>query len=1179
LLVRVLKYVIEGYNIQQDEFILKIVEAFQKIDSEIDKEGGEFDYRFSLSKHILEDLLGWTRKEGKGHFRIEEERKDIICYDDSEPPFPVIVFETKKPSETLTLESLEQLEGYLKEIGSAKHGVLTNGRKMVLYEYVSASRPLEKKAELDIDALLAKKIQDFSEQNKISIFAFKYLTHDRFVNLSDIDIFSTKNKESPIVYGRRLKDIGYDLFVSSLKFSLDELTSSLEVFFDNYIARASYSGEFLTTSFKKWEEWRAFTGASGKAKQAFCRETAYIILNRIIFTRICEDKGISRSQKISGKGIAQFIKSKEGMKNTYLLALNDAYREIENHYKHFYQLNIFDWWFIPKDKVDMLTVEEKLNQDKLDAELDFTIKGVLKRLNRFDFGKVNRDILGHVYEDYLPKQERKELGEFYTPIEVVKYILDSVGYLPENPIGDKKIIDPSCGSGTFLTEIVERVIKHYLKKFRKIDTNQLTPDEAKLILVKINDNVYGLDINPFATHISEINLLFKTIDLYNVVLRKYRDEVMLKFNIHCVDTLQIPDGTDVSNNGQLTFEFFTKINGRAKSFAEDISTADKIKRNMKFHFVVGNPPYVRIQNLKKAKELYDNEYYETRHQNYDIYVLFIERGLKWLNEFGKLGYICPTRFALTDYGEKLREFIAKRYLIEQIIDFKETSVFDSATPYPCILIARSAKKEDIKKNKIISARIAHESDEVLLDIHKHLMEERFVSDIYDLFRYPQKDLTKDEWYLMPKEERKVFEKIEKNKNSQLGDVCDDIFVGMQTSADPIYLGKIVNEIDSNFVEFLPAKHLNIDTDIDKRFIIEKTILRKVLKGTSILKWRVNWENLWCVHPYKLTDEGADLITEDELKKNFPHALKYFIANKEDLENRDNGKLNGKFNWYGHVYEKNLDSFEKPKIMAQVLSNKNSFVVDIDESFYFVGGGNAGGYGVNIKNTYLNSNDDLYYYAALLNSKVLEYYEKHISVIFRGKYYSFGKKYIEKFPLAFAEDAVKKEIISKAKVIQDYYKKKNQIEKKTENIKNYLQNIVCDTKLLDLSIEQKLSDEVYRTANVRIEKEIVNANEIIKIIFKKEHSISFDAKEKVEFLMKLLQDKEHISKAELLFMNVPSANDMMKLMSEYYEDIKEIDKLSHDIETTQVYLDEVIADKVYKLKKDDVALIDKFLQVW
>ncbi len=1163
------------YTIQQDEFISKIFEAFQRIDNEIDKEGGEFDYRFSLSKHILEDLLGWTRKEGEGHFRIEEERKDIICYDDSDPPFPVIVFETKKPSETLTLESIEQLEGYLKEIGSAKHGVLTNGRKMVLYEYVSAVRPIEKKAEIDIDALLAKKISGLSEQDKTALLAFKYLSHDRFVRLTDIDIFSTKNKESPIDYGRGLKDIGYGLFVSSLKSSLDELTAILEMFFDNYIMRTSYSGDFLKTSFKKWEEWRAFTGASGKAKQAFCRETAYIILNRIIFTRICEDKRISKTQKISGKGLAKFIKSKEGMKNAYLLALNDAYREIENHYKHFYQLNIFDWWFIPKDKAEMLTSEEKLNQDKLDAELDFIVKGILRRVNRFDFERVNRDILGHVYEDYLPKQERKELGEFYTPIEVVKYILDSVGYLPEKPIGDRKIIDPSCGSGTFLTEIVERIIRHYLKKFNKINTNQLTSDEAKLILEKINENVYGLDINPFATHISEINLLFKTIDLYNVVLRKYRDEVMLKFNIHCVDTLQIPDGVNGSNNGQLTFEFFTKINGRAKSFADDMSVADKIKTTMRFDFVVGNPPYVRIQNLKKAKELYENEYYETRHQNYDIYVLFIERGLKWLNESGKLGYICPTRFALTDYGEKLRDFIAKKYLIEQIIDFKDASVFDTATPYPCILVASASKKEAIKKNNIVCARIVKESDEVLLNIQKHLKDERYISEVFDLFWYPQKDLAKYEWYLMPKEENKVFEKIEKIAKLKIENIREEVFQGITSSKDDVYFVKIVEEVDSNLVRVISQKSLKEGNN--NSHLIERELLRKILKGTDSSKWIIFWDGWYIVFPYKIMHRKADLISQDVMIKMYPHGWDYFNYYKKDLELREEGKLKDKENWWGFIYNKNLEKFNQQKILTQVLSSKNSFVFDDLGEYYFVGGGNAGIYGITIKNEYVSKDSDFYYYTALLNSKVLEFYEKHISVIFRGKYYSFGKKYVEKFPIVIADDSLKKEIVSNAEAIQEIHKKKTELENKINDIKNYLKNVVCNLKLLDLVKEQALSDEIYRTANAKIEE---NANEkVFKIVFKKGHSITFDSKEKAEFLMKILQGKEHISKADLLFMNVPSNDDLIKLMSNYYKDIKEIEKLNKEIETSQSYLDEIIATKVYKLKKADVALIDKFLQVW
>jgi hypothetical protein len=66
--------------------------------------GSEYDYRAILSKYLIEDVLGWKRKEREGHFRLEDDRKDIICYDDGNPPFPAIIFETKKPGEELTLD-------------------------------------------------------------------------------------------------------------------------------------------------------------------------------------------------------------------------------------------------------------------------------------------------------------------------------------------------------------------------------------------------------------------------------------------------------------------------------------------------------------------------------------------------------------------------------------------------------------------------------------------------------------------------------------------------------------------------------------------------------------------------------------------------------------------------------------------------------------------------------------------------------------------------------------------------------------------------------------------------------------------------------------------------------------------------------------------------------------------
>ena len=132
------------------------------------------------------------------------------------------------------------------------------------------------------------------------------------------------------------------------------------------------------------------------------------------------------------------------------------------------------------------------------------------------------------------------LGEFYTPIPVVLYILDHVGYTPYKNIGEIKILDPACGSGTFLVQIVTRLIQYYLRKFSKRYVDQFTPDEAKVVLESIKRNVHGLDINPFAVHISEINLLFNTIDLYELIRRKYPDYIIGRFNVICTDSLLEP---------------------------------------------------------------------------------------------------------------------------------------------------------------------------------------------------------------------------------------------------------------------------------------------------------------------------------------------------------------------------------------------------------------------------------------------------------------------------------------------------------------------------------------------------------------------------------------------------------------------------------------------------------------
>ena len=111
--------------------------------------------------------------------------------------------------------------------------------------------------------------------------------------------------------------------------------------------------------------------------------------------------------------------------------------------------------------------------------------------------------------------------------------------------------------------------------------------------------------------------------------------------------------------------------------------------------VIGNPPYIRIQTMKETApqevEFYKQRYCTAIKGNYDIYVVFIERGLQLLNRFGKLGFILPNKFLTTDYGSALRELLGRNRSVESIVDFGHEQVFE-ATTYTCLLFLSREKQ-------------------------------------------------------------------------------------------------------------------------------------------------------------------------------------------------------------------------------------------------------------------------------------------------------------------------------------------------------------------------------------------------------------------------------------------------------------------------------------------------------
>ena len=333
-----------------DTLVPKLHRAIVALHGEIREEGGEFDFRYSLVDHLFTDALGWSRTEGEGHVNFEDERKDVLCYDDSEPPFPTVVCETKRPSHTLDLADVEQLETYMNGVGSAKYGVLTNGRSVRLYGYDPDDRELSAIDDFDVEDVATTELDELPSAQRDALAELDYLRRDRYVEFGDAETFRETYQEVPVQYQPGTDDEGYELFLDAVKQSLDELTEVLQRFFEDYRDRGdeSYPKEFLETTFPDWKEWREYTGKSGNATEAFCRETAYIVLNRALFARIAEDKEIVGHTRLSSRGMANELERDEPQ--PYLDALMDTYDRIDDHYPDLYELGIFDWWWVAQDK-------------------------------------------------------------------------------------------------------------------------------------------------------------------------------------------------------------------------------------------------------------------------------------------------------------------------------------------------------------------------------------------------------------------------------------------------------------------------------------------------------------------------------------------------------------------------------------------------------------------------------------------------------------------------------------------------------------------------------------------------------------------------------------------------------------------------------------------------------------
>lgn len=485
--------------------------------------------------------------------------------------------------------------------------------------------------------------------------------------------------------------------------------------------------------------------------------------------------------------------------------------------------------------------------------------------------------------------QEKLFGQVYTPDFIVCKILDNIAYNSPKILG-KKIIDPACGDGRFLVEIVKRIIKFSPQ------------NELKNNLEK----VYGWDIDETAIKNCIVNL-------NNLTKNKNVD---VKWNISVEDAIKKHKKTDL----------FTAINSE------------------KFDYIVGNPPYIRIQHLDLDQRTYiQNNYEFCKSGSTDIYIAFYELCINLLSDPGICGLITPNTFLFTETARRLRLHFAQEKNLVQLTNYGDIQLFDNASTYSVIAIFNKKQNRNFLFQKAVTKT---SFDENIIDF----------SELKEPF-----------WQLSTN-------KTETIKGKKLKEICN-IHVGITTLCDSAYIFQ-TEEIDE--------KYVLANTKLKGKVKIEKGILKPIIKGSK-LKISDKGAKEYILFPYDRTNGKATIISEEKLKTLFPLAYNYLLSVKPELDKRDNGEPN-RVAWYAFGRSQGLDTSFGEKIIFSPMNLKPNFIFcpNPETTFY-------SGYCIKQINGY-----NIEKLLLQLNSDRMDRFVSMSSRDFRGGWKAYNKKIIENF---------------------------------------------------------------------------------------------------------------------------------------------------------------------------------------
>ncbi len=733
-------------------------------------------------------------------------------------------------------------------------------------------------------------------------------------------------------------------------------------------------------------------------------------IDRIVFLRIAEDRNLEPYGRLE--------RAAEVRRNVYN-EIKRLYLAADKRY------NSGLFHFDPADK-------SRPDADTLSLEI-YIVDNVLRRIirdlyppkSRYQFSVISADILGQVYERFLGKvievrsddietsvaveekpEVRKAGGVYYTPGYIVDYIVENtVGALLHDKCPDEaaqlRLLDPACGSGSFLTGAYQYLLDWHLKRYQQEPARyknrvRHSPDGIILRLEEkrriLLNNIYGVDLDQNAVEVSKLALLLK-------MLENEGDSADLREPL-------LPDlsGNIKWGNSLIGSDFFA---GRVLAEADDDellrvkpfdwagkSGFGEIMAAGGFDAVIGNPPYVRQETLGKEFKDYAKRHFETYAGTADLYTYFIERGVKLLNDNGLFGIIVANKWMRARYGKPLRQWL-KKQAIREIVDFGDTPVFQQATTYPCILTIGNphppapsrhlyGEHPKMREGELGAGELAKGDEKPLpLDgggvwgggdmtrftaVQVDTLEFSSLREHVETLRYAVDKTLLDDggWSLARQEVQTLTRKLFDLGISLEEYVNYGIHFGVKTGLNDAFL--------------IDAATRNTLIEHNEK---NATLLKPAYGGRDIKRYEDPVSNKYFILiPNGWTNANRNTAEPWEyLLENHTAIAEYLEPHKVKAEKRwDKGDY-----WWELRPCAYYDEFEKPKIMLPDISSRGNFTLDA------VGGKYC------MNTAYIIASADKYL-LGILNSKLITFIYSQISSTYRGGYLRFIYQYLAQLPI-------------------------------------------------------------------------------------------------------------------------------------------------------------------------------------